>query len=223
MSHIQKNTYTFLEELKANNNRDWFTENKPRYVKAHQNVADFMDALISEMKKIDNIENESGKKSLFRIYNDVRFSKGKPPYKVHFGASLSRATRWLRGGYYIHFEPGNTFIGTGFWQPNADDIKLIRDELSHDSTTFREIIDDKTFRSIWGELQGETVKTAPRGYSIDDPNIDLIRHKGFIFSKEFSSEEVFSEDFVFEVTKSFLAIRPFFDYMSEVLTRHLEK
>ena len=222
MSQIQKSTYTFLEELKSNNNRDWFTENKPRYVKAYQNTADFMDALIAEMKKVDNIENESGKKSLFRIYNDVRFSKGKPPYKVHFAGSLTRATRWLRGGYYIHLEPGNTFIGAGFWQPDKDDIKLIRDELSHDSTRFREIINDEALKSVWGELQGETVKTAPRGYSKDDPNIDLIRHKGFIFTKEFTSDKIFSEDFVFEVTKTFLAIRPFFDYMSEVLTRHFE-
>lgn len=222
MSRIQKSTYAFLEELKKNNNRDWFTDNKPGYVQAHQNIINFMDALITEMKKVDNIENESGKKSLFRIYRDVRFAKDKSPYKTHFAASLKRATRWLRGGYYIHFEPGNTFIAAGFWQPDKNDIKIIRDELSHDAKSFREIINAPDFKKVWGELEGETVKTAPRGYSKEDPNIDLIRHKGYIFSKQFSEKDVFSEDFAFEVTKSFLATRPFFDYMSEVLTRHFQ-
>ncbi len=222
MSQIQKSTFQFLEELKKNNTRDWFTENKPRYVEAHQNIISFMDTLITEMKKVDNIENESGKKAMFRIYRDVRFAKDKSPYKTHFAASLKRATRWLRGGYYIHFEPKNTFIAAGFWQPDKDDIKLIRDELSHDANPFRKIINDPDFKINWGEMEGETVKTAPRGYSKDDPNIDLIRHKGYTFSKQFTEEKVFSEDFVFELTKSFLAIRPFFDYMSEVLTRHFQ-
>ncbi|MBO6523298.1 MAG: DUF2461 domain-containing protein [Balneolaceae bacterium] len=222
MSQIQKKSYQFLEDLKKNNNREWFTENKPIYLKAHQNIIHFIDALIAEMKKIDNIENDSGKKAMFRIYRDVRFAKDKSPYKTHFAASLKRATRWLRGGYYIHFEPGKTFIAAGFWQPDKDDIKLIRDELSHDANPFREIINNPGFKKVWGELEGETVKTAPRGYAKDDPNIDLIRHKGYIFSKQFTEKEVFSEDFVFEVTKSFLTIRPFFDYMSEVLTRHFQ-
>ncbi len=222
MTTIQNSTYQFLTLLKTHNNRDWFTENKSNYQKAHANLAEFMDGLITEMKKIDNIENESGKKSLFRIYNDVRFSKGKPPYKTHIGGSLSRATRWLRGGYYIHFEPGNTFIGCGFWQPNPEDLKRIRDEFAHDSKPMRAIINDPEFKKVFGELKGDAVKTAPRGFEKDHPNIDLIRYKSFYFEHHFSDSEVFDENFVFEVTKTFLSIRPFFDYMSEVLTRHFE-
>ncbi|MEQ9308176.1 MAG: DUF2461 domain-containing protein [Balneolaceae bacterium] len=219
MSTIQLSTYQFLEVLKENNNRDWFTENKSVYQKAHANLADFMEGLIVEMKKIDNIENESGKKSLFRIYRDVRFSQNKDPYKTHFGASLTRATRWLRGGYYIHFEPGNTFIACGFWQPNKDDLKLIRDELAHNATRLRTILEEPNFKKEFGELKGDALKTAPRGFDKEHPNIDLIRYKSFYFEHAFKDEEALSEDFVFEVTKTFLAIRPFFDYMSEVLTR----
>lgn len=222
MSSIQDSTYQFLKELKENNNREWFTENKSVYQGAHANLAEFMEGLIVEMKKIDNIENESGKKTLFRIYRDVRFSQNKSPYKTHFGASLTRATRWLRGGYYLHFEPGNTFVACGFWQPNKDDLKLIRDELAHDAKPLRAILEDSNFKKVFGELKGEAVKTAPRGFDKEHPNIDLIRHKSFYFEHSFNDVEVLSEDFVFEVTKTFLAIRPFFDYMSEVLTRHFE-
>ncbi|GAB5407682.1 MAG: DUF2461 domain-containing protein [Balneolaceae bacterium] len=223
MRSIQHSTYQFLEELKGNNNRDWFTENKPVYQVAHANLAEFMEGLIVEMKKIDNIENESGKKTLFRIYRDVRFSQNKSPYKTHFGASLTRATRWLRGGYYLHFEPGSTFIACGFWQPNKDDLKLIRDELAHDAKPLRAILEDSNFKKVFPELKGETVKTAPRGFDKEHPNIDLIRHKSFYFEHSYTDEEVLSEDFVFDVTKTFLAVRPFFDYMSEVLTRHFEE
>ena len=222
MSRIHSETFTFLRELSQNNNRDWFTENKPRYQVAYANIADFMDDLILEMKKVDDIENESGKKSLFRIYNDVRFSKGKPPYKTHIGASLTRATRWLRGGYYIHFEPGNTFIGCGFWQPNSDDLKLIRDELAYDAKPFRAILSNPDFKKVFSELKGDAVKTAPRGFEKEHPNIDLIRFKSFYFDHFFSDEVALSEDFIFEIMKAFLTVRPFFDYMSEILTRHLE-
>ncbi len=217
---LSSHTFEFLSDLKKNNNRDWFNEHKPRYQQAHQNVADFMDALIGEMKKVDNIENESGKKSMFRIYRDVRFSKDKSPYKPSLSGSLKRATKWLRGGYYVHIEPENVFLGVGFWNPNPADLKLIRDELAHDADPLRAILNNSEFKATWGELKGEQVKTAPKGFAKDHPNIDLIRFKSFTFMKSFSDEEAQSEDFIFDVVKAFLAIRPFFDYMSEVLTRH---
>ncbi len=222
MSKIEKNTFDFLAALKANNNREWFTANKEVYAKAHENMIAFMDSLIAEMKKIDNIENESGKKSLFRIYRDVRFSKDKSPYKTHFAGRLKRATQWLRGGHYIHIEPGNSFIAGGFFNPNPADLNLIRDELAHDAKTLRSILDDNDFKNTWGSFEGEAVKTAPKGFDKDHPDIDLIRFKQFHLSHSFSDKEVLSEDFIFEIVKSFLVIRPFFDYMSELLTRHLD-
>ncbi len=223
MERIQPGTYQFLSDLNKNNNREWFTENKPVYQHAHANIANFLEGLIDEVKKIDNIENESGKKSMFRIYRDVRFSKDKSPYKTHLAGFLKRATKWLRGGYYIHFAPGSTFVGCGFWQPNKDDLKLIREELAHDAEPLRSIMAEPTFKKTFGELRGDTVATAPRGYDKDHPNIDLIRHKSLYFEHQFTDEEVFSDDFVYEVVKTYLTVRPFFDYMSEVLTRHFEE
>lgn len=222
MSTISAATLDFLSDLKKNNNRDWFNENKPRYIAAHENVINFMDQLIAEMKKVDNIENESGKKSLFRIYRDVRFSQDKSPYKTGFGASMSRATKWLRGGYYIHFEPGNTLVAAGFWKPNPADLKLIRDEIALDAAPLRDILNDPDFKNIWGEIEGEQVKTAPKGYAKDHPNIDLLRYKSFTFVHRFTDEEALSDEFLFKPVKCYLALRPFFDYMSDVLTRHLD-
>lgn len=223
MSQIDKSTFKFLTDLRKNNNREWFEKNKEtRYKKAHEDMIHFMDSLIAEMKKVDNIEAMSGKKSLFRIYRDVRFSKDKSPYKPFFGGRIKRATNWLRGGHYIHIEPENSFIAGGFFSPNPGDLKLIRDEIAHDAKPLREILEDPDFKSTWGGFEGEAVKTSPRGFDSDHPDIDLIRFKQFHLSSHFTDEEVLSEDFVFEVVKSFLVIRPYFNYMSEVLTRGLK-
>lgn len=222
MHQIHPDTFLFLKELANNNQRDWFNEHKVDYERAHKNMIVFMDAVLTEMNKIDQIETESGKKSLFRIYRDVRFSANKAPYKTTFSASLSRATKWLRGGYYLQFAPGNTLLGAGFWQPESADLALIREELAYRAEPLRQVLADPTLVDIWGEMEGEKVKTAPRGYPKDHPNIDLLRHKGFLFTTSISDEMALSEAFTFHIVSSFLAIRPFFDYMSEVLTRHFE-
>lgn len=182
----------------------------------------FMDDLITEMKKIDNIENESGKKSLFRIYRDVRFSKDKSPYKNHFAGKIVRATQWLRGGYFIRIEPGKSLLAAGFFNPNSGDLNRIRKELQSDAMPLRAILQDSAFRDIFGGLQGKAVVTAPRGFDKNHPNIDLVRYKQYLVSRSLSDETVLDEDFIFEIVKSFIAVRPFLDYMSEVLTRHLK-
>lgn len=222
MSAIQTSTFGFLNQLKVNNNREWFERNKDRYRSAHANMIEFMDAVISEMKKVDNIETMSGKKSLFRIYRDVRFSKDKSPYKPFFGARMSRATKWLRGGHYIHIEPGNCFIAGGFFNPNSADLKLIREDIAHDSKPLREILSDSNFKKIWGTFEGDAVKTAPRGFDKDHPDIDLIRFKQFHLSRHFDDNKVLDEDFIFEIVKAFLVIRPYFNYMSEILTKDIK-
>ena len=115
MATIKQSNLDFLKKIKKNNNREWFTEHKDAYEQEREIVIEFADDLLSKIKKHDNIETVSGKKSLYRIYRDVRFSKDKTPYKTIWSGSFSRATKLLRGGYYFHIEPGNSFIGGGFW------------------------------------------------------------------------------------------------------------
>jgi len=159
---------------------------------------------------------------LFRIYRDVRFSKNKLPYKTHFGGSFSRKKPELRGGYYLHIQPNNeSFIATGFWEPNKEDLLRIRREFEQDDDEIRAIITDKSFKSVWGEFVGDELKTAPRDFDKTHPAIDLIRKKQFIFTKKYTDKDVLSDDFLEDVNTSFKAIRPFFDYMSDVLTTNL--
>ena len=134
---------------------------------------------------------------------------------------MSRAGARLRGGYYIHIQPNNSFIATGFWNPEKEDLLRIRKEWELDATDLREIIAQKKFKNIWGEITGEELKTAPKGFDKAHPNIDLIRRKQFIFTKKFTDKEVMAPDYINVVSDAFKAIRPYFDLMSNVLTTNL--
>jgi len=159
---------------------------------------------------------------VFRIYRDVRFSKNKLPYKTHFGGSFHRTKPELRGGYYLHLAPHNeSFIATGFWDPNKEDLLRIRKEFETDSEDIRAIMDTPAFKAVWGTVQGDELKSAPRGFDKLDPNIDLIRKKQFIFVRKYSDKAVMSKDFEHQIVESFKIIRPYFDYMSSVLTTNL--
>ncbi|MGB5205657.1 DUF2461 domain-containing protein [Eudoraea sp.] len=214
---ITKDTLRFLNELKINNNREWFEQNKSEFKSLETGVKGFYNSLMDKMKEHDEIE----KLKMFRIYRDVRFSKDKTPYKSHFAGSFSRAGAKLRGGYYLQIRPGGSFMAAGFWEPNKEDLLRIRKELELDATALRELINKPSFKNTWGELVGDEVKTAPKGFSKDDPNIDLIRKKAFIFVRNFTDKEVLNKDFMVEVNKSFKEIRPYFNLMSEILTTNL--
>ena len=215
---ISKESIKFLANLKKNNNRDWFTKNKPEYVKRHQNMIEFADGLLGLMNKHDKIETESGKKSMMRIYRDVRFSKDKSPYKVNWGMGFKRATKSLRGSYYFHVEPGSSFIGGGFWGPEPSDLKRIREDIANNDKPLRKILASKSFLDTFGILEGEQVKTAPKGFAKDHPAIDLLKYKQFLIGRKFTDKEILAPDFHKKANDTFKAMRPFFDYMSQVLT-----
>lgn len=215
---IQASTFAFLTDLKTNNNREWFATNKSRYDQAHQNVIQFADSLLEKMILHDNISTASGKASLFRIYADTRFSKDKAPYKTHWGLRFGRATDFLRGGMYVHIEPGNSFVGGGFFSPNADDLFRIRQDIELNYEDWNALFDLPQIKNTFGNLRGEQLKTAPKGFPKDHPGIDFLRYKQFILSHAFSNKEVLSADFASNVDATIQQFRPFFDYMSEVLT-----
>ena len=215
VTHLNESVFKFLKSLEKNNNRDWFAKNKPKYLHANEHFKALAEEINEGMQKQDNIE----KMKLFRIYRDVRFSKNKQPYKNSFSGGFSRATKALRGGYYLHLQPGgNSMVGGGFWQPEPTDLKRIREDIATDAAPLQKIINSTSFKKHFGELKGQQLKTAPKGYPKDHPAIELLRYKSFIVSKYFTDEEVGTPGFSKEVLKYFKAIRPFFDYMSEVLT-----
>lgn len=218
MSTISKSNFDFLKALKANNNRDWFNANKDEYLKQHENIIGFADSLLEKLNQHDNIETPTGKKSLFRIYRDVRFSKDKSPYKSHWSGGFKRATKELRGGYYFHIEPGSVFVGGGFWGPSKEDLQRIREDIAMDASELRKIITSKSFKDTFGTLDGEQLKTCPKGFDKEHPDVDLLRYKQFIISKKFTDKEALAPDFANKMNDVFKKMRPFFDYMSESVT-----
>lgn len=215
MTTIPAEALVFLDNLKKNNNREWFNAHKEQFKILESQMKTFYLGVYNLMKKHDDLSDHRA----YRIYRDIRFSKDKTPFKNHFSAEFNRRKPELRGGYYLHIEPENqSFIGCGFWGPVKEDIDRVRMEWDLDTGEIRGILSDQKFKSVWGKMEGEKLKSAPAGYDKNNPNIDLINYKQWIFHHSFSDEEVLSADFAQKVDKCFQAIRPFFDYMSEVLT-----
>ncbi len=211
-------SFQFLMQLKEHNNRDWFAAHKAAFTKAQDNAKAFYKAILADLELHDEIDRFK----LFRIYRDVRFSKDKTPYKAHFAGSFSRKGKHLRGGYYLRIRPGESFLAGGFWEPNKEDLFRIRKEFELDTTEIKEILAHKDFKKYFGgTLVGDELKTAPKGFDKEHPNIDFIRKKGFIAVRNFTDSEVLSAHFLEEVTASYRALRPYFDYMSDVLTTNL--
>lgn len=215
---VERSTLGFLRDLDLNNNREWFMANKERYEVAHANMLAFADALLERMGKHDRFDTPNGRKSLMRIYNDLRFHKHKPPYNPRFGGNLDRAKSALRGGYYYHVEPGRSFISCGFFGPEPADLKLIRTDIAYDHTTWLQLISSKAMKKTFEPLAGDQVSTAPKGFAKDHPAIDLLRRKQFIFRRRYTDAQVVSKTFIGDVEASFRTVRPWFDHMSAVLT-----
>lgn len=206
--------FRFFKKLTKNNNRKWFEQNKSEFKALETDVKQFGEALKDQLNQNDSIDRFK----VFRIYRDVRFSKDKTPYKTHFGLTWHRTKPEFRGGYYLHLKPDDIFLACGFWDPAPADLKRIRQEIDLDGEEYRNLINAPAFKNIWGELQGNKVRTSPKGYAKDHPDIDLLRLKQHIFMIRYTEEEVTARDFMNRLDAAIQAVRPFVDYMSAVLT-----
>lgn len=215
--HIPASSIDFLKALKQNNNRDWFNAHKSEYLEQQLLMEAFADALLAKMNEHDVIETPTGKRSMHRIYKDTRFSKDKTPYKTNFSGSFTRATKLRRGGYYFHIEPGNSFVAGGFWAPNAADLKRVRDDIAYDAAPLRKILNTNAFKETFDTLQGEQLKTAPKGFDTTNEAIDLLRYKQFLLVHNFTDKEVLATTFLEQANRTFKTMRRFLDYMSDVL------
>ena len=210
--------FSFFTQLEHNNHREWFEPNKAQFKALESSVKQFGEDLKDKLNSHDSIDRFK----LFRIYRDVRFSKEKTPYKTHFGLTWHRTKPELRGGYYLHLSPKDIFLACGFWDPNPADLKRIRQELAIDGDEYRDIINAPDFKSVWGDLEGDAVKTAPKGYAKDHPNIDLLRFKQHLFSIRYTQAQATAPDFLDRLNAALQAVRPFVDYMSDVLTTNAD-
>ncbi len=208
---------SFLEELKENNNRDWFQRHKDAYLKAKEYSDIYFAQWHTKMQEFDEVDAQK----VFRIYRDVRFSKNKTPYKNHFSSGIARLQPYNRGGYYLEIGPDKSFIACGFWAPNKEDLFRIRKEIEVDSEQWNEIMADNAISEVWGSLQGKGVKVAPKGFDKNHPDIMWIRKSQFIYHLEFDSKNLETEGYLDELVDAFKVTAPFFRYMSSVLTTNL--
>ena len=212
---MQSSTLQFLINLEKNNNREWFNENKTLYQEAQQDVISFVEKLIEEMADFDEEMGKlEAKKSVFRIYRDTRFSKDKTPYKTNFGAGLGMGKGNKISGYYLHIEPGKSFLAGGVYKPEPTILKTIRQEISAFGDEFLEILERDEFRNYFRGLSVEDkLKKVPQGFEKDDKMAEFLKLKHFIVTHPVSDEQLLSENAVKEFTKIFKAMKPLNDFL----------
>jgi len=219
---LTKESLQFLDDLKANNNRDWFQDNKKRYEifkkNYHQLVTDFLDA----MKPLDSsLELLQVKDCTFRINRDIRFSKDKSPYKAHLGVWLSSGAKGAnRSGYYVHIEKGASFIAGGFYSPDSEELKKVRKEIAFFYDDLEEILKEKNFKKEFGSLdinENNSLKSMPRGYEKDHPAIEFLKLKSFTVSQKYDISEVTKKDFVAKMSQRLITLKPFNEFINRAL------
>lgn len=213
--------YTFLKAIAKNNNREWFEKNKPKYLEVKVAFDDFVEAFHKELLKFDeSLGGINPRKLAFRIYRDVRFSKDKRPYKVNMGAGLSAHGKMEQEpGYYVHIEPGKSFIAGGFYMPHAENLAKIRQEIDYNTKAFLKILHDKKFKKYFSGLdEFDKLKTAPKGYPKDHPHIDILRNKSFTVSYPLTDKEVLDKKFVKQAAAIAKAIKPLNDFLQSAVS-----
>lgn len=197
---LNPETFDFLKKLVENNNREWFQANKAEHDKARENVIEFAGELIKQLHLVDPFVDADldPKKCVLRIYRDIRFSKNKTPYKNNFGVSVPTQGSKLGGvEYYFHIQPDKAFIAGGYWMPEAEHLKKIRQEIDYNAADLKKVIDDAEFKKLFGDFRKqEQLKTIPREYSADNENIDLLKLKSFIVSYHISDKNLMKPDAV---------------------------
>jgi len=211
-----KPTLAFLGDLKRNNNKAWFDANRARYEDAKGRFESFVDALIADLGKFENLAGVSAKASTFRINRDIRFSKDKSPYKTNMSADIAPGGRRLgKHGYYIHLAPGGeTMLAGGMYMPTPEQLSKFRSAIAADARPLKQITGNRTFVKTFGSLDGERLKTAPKGFPADHPEIELLKMKQFVVAHRFSDKDVLSANFVGQMTATCKALKPFLDYLN---------
>ena len=215
---MDKITFKFFKDLAIHNEREWFLENKSIYDQIVLNARELISIWAHQLEDLEPLLKDTDpKKSIFRIYRDARFSKDKTPYKTHLGMAITKSGKngkWA--GWYLHFEPGNkSFIASGKWAPESNELKAIRQEIDYNTKKFNSIIEDENFVETFGSLdKGNALKKAPKDYAADHPAIEFLKLKSFTVSKTYTDEEVLSENFLSTLVKDSKTVFPFIQFLN---------
>lgn len=218
---IKKNVLDFLKLLKKNNNRPWFELNKKTYEEARADFTEHISQVITILSAIDSgLAHLTVKDCMFRINRDVRFSKDKRPYKHNMSAYFNKAGKKGNGaGYYVHIEPGGSFIAAGIWVPEAADLAKIRQEIDYNLPEFKKIVESRSFKKHFnaGLDMSNTLVRPPKGYDDQNPALDFIKLKSFVVRRGFDDAAITGKDFTRELTKTFGEVKPFIDFLNRAL------
>lgn len=221
---LQTKTLEFLKELVQNNNREWFQENRNKYDDAKADLQKLVAGLIIEVSKFQDLGNLQVKDCIFRINRDIRFSKNKAPYKSNLSAGIGPGGRGSgKIDYYLHIQPnGQSFLGGGMWSPAPEQLAKYRQEIDYNAGELKNIINEQGFREYFPEVHGEVLKTTPKGYAKDHPEIELLKRKELFFVHPFSDKDVTAKDFANNIVKGIKLLKPYCDYMNYILN-HTEE
>ncbi len=215
---LDASTLQFLKDLAKNNNKEWFASNRSRYEAAKKNLEQLIEKLLAEVGRFEELGNTKVKDCIFRINRDIRFSKNKAPYKNNLSAAIGPGGRNSgRIDYYIHIQPyGESFLGGGMWEATPAQLTKYRQEVDYNAYQLKSIINEPEFRTFFPHVWGETLKTAPKGYSRDHPEIELLQRKQLFFMHKFSDKEVTSPDFADELLKGIRLLKPYTDFLNYI-------
>jgi uncharacterized protein (TIGR02453 family) len=215
-----KSLLTFLKNLEKNNTKEWFDENRKNYEAIRKDWLSFTADAIEIVGKFDkDVAMLEPKSCIFRINRDIRFSKNKNPYKNNFGMSLSKGgKRDDFCGYYLHIQPGASFIAGGSYMPMPEKLAAIRQEIDYNSIEFVDIITRKSFKTAFGKLTGESLQRPPKGYEADNPMIQFLKHKSFIVEYKLSDKDLLDPNFNKKMCELFKYMNP----LNEFLYRAME-
>lgn len=216
LTHILK----FLKTLSKNNDRVWFEKNKGDYLQAKEEFELFVEKVLKELIKFNpSLAGLNPKKLPFRIYRDVRFSKDKSPYKINMGAGFSPNGKLVQEpGYYLHIQPGGSFVAGGIYMPDPANLSKIRQEIDYNGEKLEKIMKDKKFKKWFKSFSDfDKLKTVPKGYAKDHPRLDWLKHKTFIVSHAFTDAEVKNKNFLKKITEASTTMKPLIEYLKEAI------
>jgi len=220
---ISKDSLKFLTDIKKNNNREWFHANKPVYEPYKKDYQSLISQFLAAMAPLDpSLKHLEIKDCQFRINRDIRFSNDKSPYKTNLAIWMSAGQKNTNlAGYYIHIEPGASFIAGGVYWPDAVDLKKIRKEIAFFHDDLQKIVVEKKFKSVFGELdrsETNSLKTAPKGFEKDHPAIEFLKLKCFTATEKIDDAMLSDKDFVSKVSNKLIALKPLNEFLNRALT-----
>ena len=219
---FQSSTLKFLRDLKKNNNKPWFDAHRNQYEEAKGDFENFIGSVLDKLgKKDDTIRDLKPKQCTFRINRDIRFSKDKTPYKTGLGASIDRGgKKSIFAGYYIHLEPGKSFIGGGLWMPMPIEMKKVRQEIDYCFDEFEKIVGSKKFKSVYGELhRGDDVSLikVPQGFEKDNPAAEYLKLKSWLAMKNLSDADLTSKELLKKTLNAFETLQPLLTFINRAV------